>query len=178
MRDTVILIVVGALSMVSKCLDKKLEQLENRGRIEIIKTIALLRSAKVLRRVMGTWGDLILLYTGKPHTKTCKKATRSKFEDTRFHSDFSGKPSAYNAVKNSQIIIIIIIIIIGNKMKNRDNSIVKIGQNTEKSPGNLRRRCHSEKGQFYHWWEKLAKSKITIIIICMFVEGSDPIAIT
>ena len=54
MRVTVIPIVIGALGMVPKCSEERLDELKFRGRIETIKTTALLRSAKILRKVMGT----------------------------------------------------------------------------------------------------------------------------
>ena len=56
MRVTVIPVVIGALWTVSKKLDKKRsEKLEIRGRIETIQTTALLRSVRILRRVLETW---------------------------------------------------------------------------------------------------------------------------
>ena len=47
-------IVIGALGMVPKGLERSLEELEIRGRIETIQTTALLRSARILRRVLET----------------------------------------------------------------------------------------------------------------------------
>ena len=47
-------IVVGALGTVAKRLKKGLEQIEISGRIEIIQTTALLRSARILSRVLKT----------------------------------------------------------------------------------------------------------------------------
>ena len=52
MSMTVIPIVVGVLGTVPKGLDKKLEELEIRGRIEIAQTTEVLRSIKILRRVL------------------------------------------------------------------------------------------------------------------------------
>ena len=85
----VIPIVIGALGTVTKGLIEVLEDLEIRGRVEIIQTTVLLRSVRILRRVL----------------ETC------------CYSDSRGKPSANAGVKISQmskIIIIIIIIIIMN----------------------------------------------------------------
>ena len=48
---TVILIVIGALSSVIKRFVKGLEGLEIRGRVETVRTTALLRSLRILRRV-------------------------------------------------------------------------------------------------------------------------------
>ena len=46
--------VIGALDTVTKRLVKGLEDLEIRGRVETIQTTALLRSARILRRVLKT----------------------------------------------------------------------------------------------------------------------------
>ena len=50
----VIPIVIGALGIVTKRLIKGLDELEIKGRVETIQTIALLRSASILRRVLET----------------------------------------------------------------------------------------------------------------------------
>ena len=54
MKVTVTLIVSGALGTVTKGLLKGLEDLEIRGQVETIQTIALLRSVRILRRVLET----------------------------------------------------------------------------------------------------------------------------
>ena len=54
MKVTVIPIVIGALGTVTKGLVQGLEDLEIRGRVEIIQTTALLRTARILRRVLET----------------------------------------------------------------------------------------------------------------------------
>ena len=77
-------IVIGALETTPKSLLGGLEDLEIRGRVETIQTMALLRLTKILRRVL----------------ETC------------CHSDSSERPSANVGVKNSPGVIIIIIIII------------------------------------------------------------------
>ena len=51
---TVISIVIGALGTTPKGLIKGLEDLEIRGQVETIKTTALLRSDRILRRVLET----------------------------------------------------------------------------------------------------------------------------
>ena len=61
MKETVIPIVIGALESIPKGLVKRLEDLETRRQIETIQTTALLRSARILRRVLEIWGDLIWL---------------------------------------------------------------------------------------------------------------------
>ena len=50
----VTIIVIGALGTVPKDLVLGLEDLEIRGRVETIQTTALLRSARILRRVLET----------------------------------------------------------------------------------------------------------------------------
>ena len=52
MRVTVIRIVNGALGTVTEGLVKGLEDLEIRGRVETIPITALLRLARILRRVL------------------------------------------------------------------------------------------------------------------------------
>ena len=61
MRLTVIPIGISALGKIPKRLMKGLEDLEIRGQMETIQPIGLLRSAKIQRRVLETWGDLLLL---------------------------------------------------------------------------------------------------------------------
>ena len=64
MKVTVIPIVNGALGTNSSALIKWLEDLEIRGKIDTIQNIALLKSARIPRRVLETWGDT---KTGKYH---------------------------------------------------------------------------------------------------------------
>ena len=52
-------IVIGALGTVTKGLIKRLEDLEIRGWVETFQTTALLRSTRILRRVLDTWRDLL-----------------------------------------------------------------------------------------------------------------------
>ena len=54
MKVTIVLIVIGALGTVTKGLLKDLEDLEVSGRVETIQTTALLRTARILRRVPET----------------------------------------------------------------------------------------------------------------------------
>ena len=58
---TIIPIVIGAFGTVTKGLHKGLEDLEVGGRVETIQTTALLRTVRILRRVLETWGDLLSL---------------------------------------------------------------------------------------------------------------------
>ena len=61
MQVTIIPIVIGAFGIVTKGLLKGLEDLEVGSRVETIQTTALLRTARILRRVLETWGDLLSL---------------------------------------------------------------------------------------------------------------------
>ena len=51
---TIIPIVIGALGTVTKGLLKGLEELEVSGRVETIQTTILLRTVRILRRVLET----------------------------------------------------------------------------------------------------------------------------
>ena len=57
MRRTMIPIVVSAFEIVSKVLKEKLKELEIRGRILTIQIIILLRSTRILRKILKTCGD-------------------------------------------------------------------------------------------------------------------------
>ena len=54
MKMTFITIITGALSAVTEGLIKGREDLEIRGRVEIIQTTKLLRTARILRKVLET----------------------------------------------------------------------------------------------------------------------------
>ena len=60
-KVTIIPIVIGAFDTVTKGLLKGLEDLEVGGRVKTIQTTALLKTARILRRVLETWGDLLSL---------------------------------------------------------------------------------------------------------------------
>ena len=49
---TIIQIAIGTFGTVTKGLSKRLEDLEIRGRVEIIQTTALLRTARIMKRVL------------------------------------------------------------------------------------------------------------------------------
>ena len=61
MKVTIVPLVIGALGTITKGLLKGLEDLEIGGKVETIETTALLRMARILRRVLETWGDLLSL---------------------------------------------------------------------------------------------------------------------
>ena len=54
MKVTIVPIVIGALGTITKGLSKGQEDLEVGGRVEIMQTTALLRTARILRRVLET----------------------------------------------------------------------------------------------------------------------------
>ncbi len=54
MKVTMVPIVIGALGTITKGLFKGLEDLEVGGRVETIQTTALLRTTRILRRVLET----------------------------------------------------------------------------------------------------------------------------
>ena len=59
MKVTIIPILIGTFGTVTKGLFKGLEDLEVGGRAETIQTTALLKTDRILRRVLETWGDLL-----------------------------------------------------------------------------------------------------------------------
>ena len=59
MKVTVIPIVIGSLGTILKGSMKRLEDLEIRRQVETIQTIALQRSATILRRIQETWRNLL-----------------------------------------------------------------------------------------------------------------------
>ena len=61
MKVTIEPIVIGALGTVTKGLLKGLGDLEVGSRVETIQTTALLTTARILRRVLETWGDFLSL---------------------------------------------------------------------------------------------------------------------
>ena len=61
MKVTIVLIGIGAFGTITKGLLKGLEDLEVGRRVETIQMTALLGTARILRRVLETWGDLLSL---------------------------------------------------------------------------------------------------------------------
>ena len=74
---TIIPIIIGAFGTVTKGLLKGLKDLEVGGQVETIQTTTLLRTARILRRIL-------------------------EFEETYCHSESSEKPSSNADVKNSE----------------------------------------------------------------------------
>ena len=61
MKETIIPILISAFGTLTKVLLKGLKDLEVRGPVETLETIALLRTARILRRVLETLGNLLSL---------------------------------------------------------------------------------------------------------------------
>ena len=76
MEVTIVPIVIGALGLITKGLLKGLEDLVVGGQVDTIQTTALLRTARILRRVLDIWGDLLSL---KRQWKTISKHWCEKF---------------------------------------------------------------------------------------------------
>ena len=57
----IIMVTIIPIGTVTKGLLKGLEDLEVGGGVDTIQTTALLRTARILRRVLETWGDLLSL---------------------------------------------------------------------------------------------------------------------
>ena len=61
MKVTIVPIVIGAFDTITKGLLKGPEDLEVGGQVETIQMIALLRTSRILRRVLETWGNSLSL---------------------------------------------------------------------------------------------------------------------
>ena len=61
MQVSIIPIVISAFGTVTKGLQKGMEDLEIGGRMVTIQTTTLFRTARILRRVLETWVDLLSL---------------------------------------------------------------------------------------------------------------------
>ena len=61
MKVTIAPIVIGAFDTITKGLLKGLGDLEVGGRVETIQMTALMRMARILRRDVEIWGDLLSL---------------------------------------------------------------------------------------------------------------------
>ena len=61
MKVAIITVAIGAFNTVTEGLLMRLEDLEIRGLVETIRTTTLLRTARILRSVLETWGDLLSL---------------------------------------------------------------------------------------------------------------------
>ena len=61
MKVTIVPIVIGTFGTLTEGLLKGMKDLEVGGRVETIQTTALLRTARILRRVLETWEDILSL---------------------------------------------------------------------------------------------------------------------
>ena len=61
MKVTIIPIVIGEFGTLTKGILKRLKGLKFGGRVETIQTTALLRTVRILRRVLEIWEDLLSL---------------------------------------------------------------------------------------------------------------------
>ena len=92
------------------CLEKKIEELEIVGRVGSMLTTALFQTARILRRVLEIWEDL--LSDSSKRTQTIDYAKNSpavinsrilrRFQETCCHSASSERPPVKVGVKNSQ----------------------------------------------------------------------------
>ena len=76
-KVTVISIVIGVPGWVTKGLIKGLKDLEVRGQVETSKTSALLRSDRILRRVLDNWGDSSERPSVKADVKNLKRSNNN-----------------------------------------------------------------------------------------------------
>ena len=114
MKVTVIPIVIGAFDTVTKGLLKGLEDLEVGGRVETIRTTALFKTARILRRVLETWEEFLSLNRQWKtiSLRRCEKLlwviiiivieVSWRLEETCCHSNSREKPSTKTDMKNSQ----------------------------------------------------------------------------
>ena len=72
MKASIVPIVIGAFDTVTEGLLKGLEDLSVCGRVETIQTTALLKTARILRRVLETCGDLWRLAVTQTPVKNSK----------------------------------------------------------------------------------------------------------
>ena len=81
MKVTIVPIVIGAFGTVTKVLLKGLEDLEVGGWVETIQTTALLKTARILRRVLETWGDLLSLKLQWKIISWCEKLSKRAYNN-------------------------------------------------------------------------------------------------
>ena len=79
-KVTVIPIVDGILGIIPKNLEKREDELDISGRIETILMTALIKSVRILWRILEIWGDLqsFKLLWKPPLTPRAKKLTKCK----------------------------------------------------------------------------------------------------
>ena len=84
MKVTIVPIVIVAFGTITKGLLKSLEDLEVGGRVETIQMTGLLRTARILRWDLETWGDLpSLISSEKPSANTDVRNSKGVNKNTR-----------------------------------------------------------------------------------------------
>ena len=140
MKVTVIPIVIRALGTVHEPEDLKI-----RERVETIQTTALLGQARILRRVLETWGDYLSDSSGKPSTLAVVKNSQKSQNNNYYYNDNNNGDTNYRwCTQYSHQRIRIVTGRLGNKRTRREYpnySIDEIGQNTEKNPIDLSRQA-------------------------------------
>ena len=94
-------VVIDALGTVTKGLAKRLEDLEIRGQVETTQTTALLRSTRILRRVLETWGALLSL---KLQWKTIGLRCREKLSKEYDNNDNNNNDNNYWSLTKIQMV--------------------------------------------------------------------------
>ena len=84
MKVTIVPIVIGVLVTITKGLLKGLEDLEVGGRVETIQTTALLRTARILRRVLG---EICCHSTSSEKLSANTDVKNSKGVNSNYYSD-------------------------------------------------------------------------------------------
>ena len=89
MKVTIVSILIGALGTITKGLLKGPEDLEVGKRVETIQTTAMLRTARILRQVLETWGDLLSLKSQwKPSANTDVKNSKGLNNNIVIRTDY------------------------------------------------------------------------------------------
>ena len=156
MKVTVIRIEIGVLRTVNKGLELGQKELEIRRQVETTQTTALLRLASVLRKVLKNFKDLIT------HRKAIKSVNRNKIYGTwKWRNTYCNRCARINTGTRK----------LRNKCTSFDHPeycIIKIGQKSEKSPGDLRRLAATQTPVADHKltlvWKTLKGVKKEIII--------------
>ena len=95
---TVIPIVIGAIGSVSKGSVQGMDDFEITCGLETIQTTTLLRSVRILRRILETWGDLLSL---KLQWKTISKCWCENLSRSNYHNNDNNNNSNNNNNNNN-----------------------------------------------------------------------------
>ena len=93
MQVAIVPIVIGAFGTLIKGLLKGLKALEVGKQVETIQTTALLKTERILRRVLETWGDLLSLkLLWKPiNWRRCEKLPRNNNNNNNNNNKWQAK---------------------------------------------------------------------------------------